>query len=54
LFEVDEVHTARAELAAAGIEIVGAIKRDSNWEWLHFRAPDGKLYELASRRANAG
>lgn len=49
LFEVDDVHAARAELEAAGIEIVGAAGRDSRWEWIHFRAPDGNLYELASR-----
>jgi hypothetical protein len=45
------VHEARRELEAAGVEIVGELGRDSNWEWLHFRAPDGNLYELASRRA---
>jgi len=54
LFEVDEIRIAQAELVAAGVEIVGAVERDSNWEWLHFRAPDGNLYELASRRASAG
>jgi hypothetical protein len=52
LFEVDDIHAAHAALTAAGIEIVGAFERDSNWEWLHFRAPDGNLYELASRRAD--
>jgi catechol 2,3-dioxygenase-like lactoylglutathione lyase family enzyme len=54
LFEVDEIRTAHAELVAAGIEIIGAIERDSNWEWLNFRAPDGNLYELASRRSTTG
>jgi catechol 2,3-dioxygenase-like lactoylglutathione lyase family enzyme len=49
LFEVDDVAAARRELEAAGIEIVGAPGRDSQWEWIHFRAPDGNLYELASR-----
>jgi catechol 2,3-dioxygenase-like lactoylglutathione lyase family enzyme len=49
LFEVDDVHAARAELEAAGIAIIGDIGRDSHWEWIHFRAPDGNLYELASR-----
>jgi catechol 2,3-dioxygenase-like lactoylglutathione lyase family enzyme len=49
LFEVDDVHTARRELEAAGIEIIGSTERDSNWEWIHVRAPDGNLYELASR-----
>ena len=49
LFEVDDVHAARADLEAAGIAIIGEIGRDSRWEWIHFRAPDGNLYELASR-----
>jgi catechol 2,3-dioxygenase-like lactoylglutathione lyase family enzyme len=54
LFEVDAIRAAHAELVAAGVEIIGAIEQDSNWEWLHFRAPDGNLYELASRRSSAG
>jgi catechol 2,3-dioxygenase-like lactoylglutathione lyase family enzyme len=50
LFEVEDVHAARAELEAAGVELVGTTERDSSWEWIHLRAPDGNLYELASRR----
>jgi catechol 2,3-dioxygenase-like lactoylglutathione lyase family enzyme len=46
LFEVDDVHRARGELEAAGVEATG---RDSRREWIHFRAPDDNLYELASR-----
>jgi catechol 2,3-dioxygenase-like lactoylglutathione lyase family enzyme len=49
LFEVDDVRAARDELVAAGIELVGELERDSGWEWVHFRAPDGNLYDLASR-----
>jgi catechol 2,3-dioxygenase-like lactoylglutathione lyase family enzyme len=49
LFEVDDVHAARSELEQADVEIVGPLGRDSSWEWVHFRAPDGHLYELASR-----
>lgn len=49
LFEVDDVHAARRELEAAGVELIGVTERDSNWEWIHVRAPDGNLYELASR-----
>jgi catechol 2,3-dioxygenase-like lactoylglutathione lyase family enzyme len=48
LFEVDDVHQARVELEAAGIEIVGREGRDSRWEGFTFRAPDGNLYEVAS------
>ncbi len=49
LFEVGDVHLARRELEEAGVEVIGATRRDSQWEWIHFRAPDGNLYELASR-----
>ena len=49
LFEVDDLQAARAELVAAGVEVIGAIERDASWEWLNFRGPDGNLYELASR-----
>jgi hypothetical protein len=50
LFEVDDVRAARRELEEAGIELVGSIEADDTWEWLNFMAPDGNLYELASRR----
>ena len=50
LLEVADVHGARVELERAGIEIVGSLGRDTNWEWINFRAPDGNLYEVASRR----
>src|SRR4051812_29298877 len=50
LFEVEDVSAARRELIAAGIEVVGPNDEDATWEWLHFRGPDGNLYELAARR----
>jgi catechol 2,3-dioxygenase-like lactoylglutathione lyase family enzyme len=50
LFEVDDVREALSELEAAGVEVIGSVERDTEWEWIHFRAPDGNLYELASRR----
>jgi catechol 2,3-dioxygenase-like lactoylglutathione lyase family enzyme len=50
LFEVDDVSAAREELVVAGIEIVGPSGQDRHWDWIHVRAPDGNLYELASRR----
>jgi catechol 2,3-dioxygenase-like lactoylglutathione lyase family enzyme len=49
LFEVEDVGQARSELEAAGIEIVGDAASDGRWEWIHFRGPDGNLYELASQ-----
>jgi catechol 2,3-dioxygenase-like lactoylglutathione lyase family enzyme len=53
LFEVDDVHAARRELEAAGVEVVGGTAHDSTWEWIHVRAPDGNLYEFASRLSEA-
>lgn len=50
LFEVDGVAAAREELDRAGVELVGELESDSAWEWFNFRAPDGNLYALASRR----
>ena len=50
LFEVDDLHQAREELVKAGIDIIGPTGTDAHWQWIHFRAPDGNLYELASRR----
>jgi predicted enzyme related to lactoylglutathione lyase len=49
LFEVDDVDQARRELEEAGAEVIGSTAHDSSWKWIHFRAPDGNLYELASR-----
>lgn len=50
LFEVDDVHLAADELREAGIEVVGDLQADAHWEWIHFLAPDGHMYELGSRR----
>jgi catechol 2,3-dioxygenase-like lactoylglutathione lyase family enzyme len=49
LFEVTDLHAAASELRAAGVETVGSAGVDDNWRWIHFRAPDGHLYEMASR-----
>jgi catechol 2,3-dioxygenase-like lactoylglutathione lyase family enzyme len=47
-FYVDDVLEASEELLAAGVEIVhGPVFDDeSDAAWVHFRAPDGNLYEL--------
>lgn len=49
LFEVTDLGKAHDELRSAGIPIVGAPGRDGTWEWIHFRAPDGNLYELGAK-----
>jgi catechol 2,3-dioxygenase-like lactoylglutathione lyase family enzyme len=50
-FRVDDVAAAAAELEAAGVEIVLPLQRGGPRSWLHFRAPDGFVYELAEDRA---
>ncbi len=45
-FLVDDVEAARAELEAAGAELIGTVQRGNGFVWAHFRAPDGNLYEL--------
>jgi catechol 2,3-dioxygenase-like lactoylglutathione lyase family enzyme len=46
-FLVDDVHAAADELRAAGVEILLEPEiDDSGNAWVHFRAPDGNLYEL--------
>ena len=47
-FAVADIDAAAEELRRAGAEIVLPIQRgDGARAWLHFRAPDGFLYELS-------
>ena len=54
-FAVDDIVSARAELAAADVELLGDIvwARDlvggdtsNGWGWFFFRAPDGNVYVI--------
>jgi catechol 2,3-dioxygenase-like lactoylglutathione lyase family enzyme len=46
-FLVDDVAAAAAELRAAGIEILLESDIDESGNaWVHFRAPDGNIYEF--------
>src|SRR5919198_4140421 len=46
-FLVDDVEAATAELRSAGVEILLEPEvDDSGNAWVHFRAPDGNIYEL--------
>jgi catechol 2,3-dioxygenase-like lactoylglutathione lyase family enzyme len=46
-FLVDDVQGAAAELRSAGVEILLESEvDDSGNAWVHFRAPDGNIYEL--------
>ena len=46
-FLVPDVVVARAELAAAGVELLGEItwaRSTPGYGWFHFRGPDGNVY----------
>jgi catechol 2,3-dioxygenase-like lactoylglutathione lyase family enzyme len=46
-FLVDDVRGATAELRSAGVEILLDPEVDESGNgWVHFRAPDGNVYEL--------
>ena len=45
-FLVSSLAEAVAELQAAGAEIVLPVQRGGPRSWMHFRAPDGFVYEL--------
>jgi len=49
---VDDVDEARATMEAAGIEFIGPIQRAGGTSWNHFKAPDGTVFEIVSRRDN--
>ncbi len=45
-FRVSDLETAVDELRAAGAEIVLPVQHGGPRSWMHFRAPDGFIYEL--------
>ena len=46
-FLVDDLQASRTEIEAAGAVIVGGYgPNDDGYEAIHFRAPDGNVYEL--------
>ena len=45
-FEVDDFDSARQELVAAGVELVGDVGQWNGHEWQYFRSPDGHLFEI--------
>jgi predicted enzyme related to lactoylglutathione lyase len=48
-FWVEDFEGARAELASGGAELVGEPGGEpGGYRWQHFRAPDGKIFEVCS------
>lgn len=51
-FEVEDLEKARAELIEEGIEMLSPVIRGSHGDtWIHFRGPDGNVYELLQHGA---
>lgn len=50
-FLVDDVEAATRELAARGIDPDGELIAGEGLRYRHFRAPDGRVFELIDRRA---
>ena len=49
-FLVDDVEAATAELACKGIEPDGELNSGDGFRYRHFRAPDGRRFELLDRK----
>jgi len=48
-FRVEGIEAARAELQELGVVLLGETAGDpGGYQWQHFRAPDGKVFELCS------
>jgi glyoxylase I family protein len=53
-FEVDDLGAAEAVLRSKGVEILGGIIQGGRGSrWLHFRGPDGHVYELLESSARS-
>jgi hypothetical protein len=52
-FEVDDIHSARAELLSRGVEPVTGIEGgpDDRQYWAYFKDAEGNLFEIVQRRA---
>jgi catechol 2,3-dioxygenase-like lactoylglutathione lyase family enzyme len=51
-FLVSDLDDAVRELRAAGVEIVLPVQGGQTRSWMHFRAPDGFVYELVEDRSS--
>jgi catechol 2,3-dioxygenase-like lactoylglutathione lyase family enzyme len=45
-FSVEDLEAATDELRAAGVDVDDEIAANERFRYVHFRAPDGRLYEL--------
>jgi predicted enzyme related to lactoylglutathione lyase len=48
-FAVQDIDAARAELEAAGVDLLSPTQRGGGLAWLHFRGADGNVWELTAQ-----
>ena len=53
-FLVDDLDDARRELLSSEVEVDEEISTNAQFRYLHFRAPDGHLYELVEQLTPSG
>jgi catechol 2,3-dioxygenase-like lactoylglutathione lyase family enzyme len=54
-FEVDDIEAARTRLEAEGVEILGVTGGiPGGTRWVHFRGPDGNIYEIVHHPCHHG
>src|SRR5688500_8697132 len=46
-FQVDDVHAGARELQERGVELLSDVDEAGGYAWVHFRGPDGNVYELS-------
>ena len=49
-FRVEDFGDVRARMEAEGVEFLGPVRRSEKAVWVHFRGPDGNVYELIGQR----
>jgi hypothetical protein len=47
-FSVTDIESARTELEAAGLDVLGPVQRGGGMAWVHFRGADGHVWELTA------
>jgi catechol 2,3-dioxygenase-like lactoylglutathione lyase family enzyme len=48
-FAVEDMDSARQELVAAGVELIGDVGSANGYAWQYFRSPDGHIFEIKTR-----
>ena len=48
-FVINDIEAGAAELRRAGAEVFGPYRAEDGGAWVHFRAPDGRIYELTQQ-----